>query len=159
VRLSKTLDAKKRLGIFLVAILTIVGTLVLITPGAASAAAHCSGALIDSKPLTLPGRWSPGTMYLYNNSSTGKNCAWASNETGVSHQMSIVLYRCSNHSTTTCNGFEDINSTNTDSGRYTSYVGPVNTLGSAAGMCIFAQAVLGLDNGADYTATIRGHCG
>jgi hypothetical protein len=159
MRISKALDTKKRIGVSLTAILMIVGALVLITPATASAAPLCSGTQIDSKPLTLPGRWSPGTLYLYNNASTGKNCAWASNKTGVAHSMSIKILRCHNRSTSTCDAFEDQNSTNTDSGRYTSYVGPVNTLGSAAGMCIFVEAVLSLDSGVDYAATIRGHCG
>jgi hypothetical protein len=133
----------------------------LAAPSAASAATSCSGSLIDSAPIRAGGH-TYGTLDVYYNSSTGKNCAKATNATGVRRSMSVWVFRCKDGTGTTVANCKDLDGpvqgVNYDSGDYISYAGPVNTKGSSAGLCIRAGASMSLAS-SDATAAIGGHCG
>ncbi|MBR7825054.1 hypothetical protein KDK95_01960 [Actinospica sp. MGRD01-02] len=131
----------------------------------AQASSLCSGVEVDHASLVdVEGTdVARGTLYLYYDSSTGKNCAYATNNTGVRHEMDVYITRCAagtGQTVSTCQDSDPLvtGTANDDYGNYISYAGPVNTLGSAAGVCI--KAFGGIDTGTEYaSAFIGGHCG
>jgi hypothetical protein len=148
----------------LAAAMLAAGAIMLLGASPAAAATSCAGSLIDSQPMTdLAGSGATyGTLYVYYDSSTGKNCAKATNSTGVSHDMIVWISRCApgtGSSWYNCNTSDPfVQGGNYDRGYYHAYAGPVNTPGSAAGRCIeaYSQITVGTKTG---TADIGGHCG
>jgi hypothetical protein len=132
-----------------------------VAPSPASAATSCSGSLIDSAPIKA-GTKTYGTLSVYYNSSTRKNCAKATNATGARQWMSVWVFRCESGTGSTVKNCSPLDSPtqgiNYDSGDYVSYAGPVNTKGVSAGLCIYAGA--SMEVGSAYpAASIGGHCG
>lgn len=145
----------------------IVGAGLFVFTGSAPAQASslCSGVEVDHASLVdVEGTdVARGTLYLYYDASTGKNCAYATNNTGVRHDMDVYITRCAAGTGQTVSSCQDSDplvpgTANDDYGNYISYAGPVNTLGSASGVCI--KAFGGIDTGTEYaSAFIGGHCG
>ncbi|GAA2564176.1 hypothetical protein GCM10010435_40520 [Winogradskya consettensis] len=147
----------------LAALLLLTSLLAFAAPSPANAdvSGSCSGTQIDSKAIK-GGSHTYGTLYVYYDSSTGKNCAKATNTTGTAHQLAVWVFRCkagSSGTQATCD-FTDTptENKNLDSGVFSSYAGPVHTLGSAAGRCIYAGAQM-VTSGGEARADIWGHCG
>lgn len=128
----------------------------------AQAAALCSGTEIDHATLTdAYNGAAEGTLYVYYNSSTGHNCAYATNGTGVRHTTFVWIERCKSGTGKDydCDYLDTLTQgKNYDLGSYISYAGPVNTLGSASGLCIEAYGEIDYGN-SFATADIEGHCG
>ncbi|MFI5932005.1 hypothetical protein [Actinoplanes sp. NPDC051494] len=131
------------------------------SPASADVSGNCSGSLIDTMAIkSRNGTY--GTLRVYYDSSTKKNCAKATNNTGAAHQMSVFVFRCkvgSSGTQATCDSPDKATENkNVDTGVFSSYAGPVYTLGSSAGRCIYAGAEM--EVGTDYArADLWGHCG
>lgn len=147
---------KKVLTVLGAAIAMFLGTLAL-APAASAGAYGCAGSQIDSYPMYASGGIRYGTVYLYYDSSTGKNCgvtvATTAGGYGVSKHMRIEIVVCSQ--TVDTGSCTPINST-VDDGNYLYYAGPRSI--SAAGRCI---AVTGqIDYNGKYAGAFDiGHCG
>ncbi|MBR7825050.1 hypothetical protein KDK95_01940 [Actinospica sp. MGRD01-02] len=130
----------------------------------AQASSVCSGTQVDSASMTdINGSGAVGgTLYLYYNSSTGRNCAYATNATGARHSMTVWVSRCApgtGQEWYNCQGSDSlIQGEDYDAGNYISYAGPANTLGSAAGVCVEAYGEIDYGN-VVATANLGGHCG
>jgi hypothetical protein len=128
----------------------------------ASAATSCTGTLVDSAPTTdVDSGARYGTLYLYYDSATGRNCAKATNTTGGAHEMMVWITRCDagtgDH--TMCSPSDGIEQgRNYDHGTYSQYAGPVNTLGSASGRCVEAYTWIQVGSKLGEV-DITGHCG
>ncbi len=135
-------------------------------PSAAAAAlpASCTGTLIDSKPIK-EGSTSYGTLWVYYNASTQRNCAKATKfDTSKQQQFTVWIFRCPEPDATTpqscATNEEAVQGRNLDSGPYWSYAGAVTTLGNSSRICIYAGAELELQRAARYArADLVGHCG
>ncbi|GAA2564177.1 hypothetical protein GCM10010435_40530 [Winogradskya consettensis] len=153
----------RRTGLSAALLLTPLLSLAALAPAPASAAVtgSCSGTEIDTAAMKS-GSHTYGTLHLYYNSSTGKNCAKATNVTGAARDMSVWVLRCFGTSgpvASRCNSQDGpVQNVNYDSGHYSSYAGPVNTKGSAAGTCINAGSTIEVGS-ITATAQIYGHCG
>ncbi|SFL07968.1 hypothetical protein SAMN05216275_15217 [Streptosporangium canum] len=113
------------------AALTLAAAALVSTVSASPAqAADCSGSLIEHLPVG-----SLGYLDIYYSSSTGNNCARL-NSTGSSYgeskYMSVRLNACSASSTSVCNVLD----TDSDSGYFEYYAGPVTVYGK--GRCLRA---------------------
>ncbi|HET9170951.1 MAG TPA: hypothetical protein VFN97_16055 [Actinospica sp.] len=130
----------------------------------AQASSVCSGTQVDSASMTdIHGSGAVGgTLYLYYNSSTGRNCAYATNATGARHSMIVWVSRCAPGTGQEWYNCQDSDSltqgSDYDAGNYISYAGPVNTLGSAAKVCVEAYGEIDYGN-VIATADLGGHCG
>jgi hypothetical protein len=149
----------RKTGLVLATLLAALGAFV--APSAASAVptGTCAGTVIDSAPMKsgITNR-TFGTLRLYYDSSSGKNCARATNGLGETHLMSVFIFRCKSGTGSTYKTCKPLDAVVLDEGHYSSYAGPVYTRGSAAGLCVYAGADM-LD-GDDYArADIGGHCG
>jgi hypothetical protein len=143
-----------------VTLTTLVGSLVL-APAASAAEYGCGGSRIDSYPIT--GQIPIGTdrtfgyIYLYYDSSTGKNCAvTVATETGGygdSKPMYLRIDRCKEMVYTgNCAGTDSAK----DSGDYLYQAGPRSV--SAANHCV--RVVGKITYRRQVTSTTRiGHCG
>jgi hypothetical protein len=146
---------RSRIRAGLAAALLLAPLLALAVPSAASAAVNCSGSLIDTATLKVGGNVK-GTLYVYYNSSTRKNCAKATNTSGATREMSLWLARCrpGTGDSTVCDPIDQ----SSDYGNYHSYAGPIDTKGPSAGLCI--EAGVWMRVGSDYPhAYVTGHCG
>ncbi|WP_075031803.1 hypothetical protein [Streptomyces mirabilis] len=107
------------------ALLAIVGGLVL-APAASAATYGCSGSEIGTYPVTTSGGTNYGTIHIYYDSSTGKNCAAAVGSSAVSGKsniyMSVTIFKCSQTSPSSSCSYV---SSDPDSGYYSYYAGPV----------------------------------
>jgi hypothetical protein len=138
------------------------GAALTVAAGPAQAATSCSGSWVDSAPIkdqTGSAVW--GTLSVYYNSSTGRNCAKATNTTGAVRNEFVWISRCKKgtgahwYDCTISDNF--VQGKNYDRGNYSSYAGPVNTLGSADGVCIEAYAEIAVGSKIG-SADIGGHC-
>ncbi|MFI5932004.1 hypothetical protein [Actinoplanes sp. NPDC051494] len=147
---------------FLVAALLLSPLFVLTGPSPASAATgSCDGTLIDSAPIKAGGS-TYGTLYVYYNSSTGKNCAKATNTTGARRSMTLWLFRCAAGTGSTYASCDPIDTpdqdVNFDADDYISYAGPIHNKGTSAGRCIYTGVDMVVGNTVPK-ARIGGHCG
>ena len=144
-------------AVLLAPLLTLPGP----APASAEVSGNCSGQQIDSAPIRAGGR-TYGTLFLHYDSSIGKNCAKATNTSGAARDMSLWLFRCAEGTGSTPATCRDLDQPtedlNFDSGRFSSYAGPVYNKRSSAGLCIRAGVVM--EVGGSYPdAEIGGHCG
>lgn len=160
---SKTATIRRLAGV--AATTALVGAGVFLAGSApAQASTLCSGTEVDHAAMTdIAGSGKVGgTLYVFYNSSTGRNCAYATNGTGVRHSMFVWISRCASGTGQEWYNCQDsdsfIQGEDYDAGNYISYAGPVNTLGSASGVCIEAYGEIDY-NGITATADIGGHCG
>ncbi|MEU7898567.1 hypothetical protein AB0B45_37610 [Nonomuraea sp. NPDC049152] len=121
-------------------------------------AASCSGSQIDSIAVKRGGS-TYGTLKLYYNSSTGKNCARLDRVVnyGTKAGMILSLYACGKGwSQSKC--FRDHYDIGQDSGQFGEYAGPVTVNGK--GRCILVQGNVSDKNAnwANYTSPVF-HCG
>jgi hypothetical protein len=148
--------SSRRSVALIISLLLSICALAAMNQASASAATSCSGTQIDSAPLKA-GSKRAGTLYLYYNSTTKKNCAKATNTTPSRKTMGVEITRCYDGADP-CSAMDERTSTTYDEGDYIDYAGPVNTPHSSAGLCIYTGAWL-YDGSDFYSASIRGHCG
>ncbi|MFD5661369.1 hypothetical protein [Streptomyces hirsutus] len=145
-------------------VLTVLGTVfavflgtVALAPAASAGAYGCAGSQINSYSLYGDTTVSYGTIYLYYDSSTGKNCAAMASTSaggyGVKKPMTLHLRVCSQRSDT---GGCTVTDGAIDSGSYAYYAGPVSV--KAAGHCIWILGTVTY-NGKSAGASDIGHCG
>lgn len=151
---------KKSLARFAV-VASIAAGCVSIAPAAHAGGYGCSGSQIDSYTVKTSGGTQYGTIFLYYDSSTGKNCA-ASVRTsaggyGTSAWMNVNLYKCAE--TTPGNGCTTTSVQDHDAGNYAYYAGPVEV--SAAGHCISVDSTIKRTDGslAQRWVNTGVHCG
>ena len=128
----------------------------------AAAATACTGRHIDSESIRDTAGKVYGTLDLYYDSSTRRNCAKAINGTGHRHTMIVQITPCrrgTGATTYSCLATElFVQGKNMDEGNYISYAGPVNTIGPSAGLCIEASAAIYVGLPIEPYAIIPGHC-
>lgn len=138
-----------------------VGAGIFVAPSAHASGWGCSGTQIDTYAVKTPSGTTWGTVHLYYNSSTGKNCAVnvlnaAGGEGTLNQEVSVYLYKCpaGTKAGDACNVTDDDDA---DSGVYAYYAGP--TTMSAVDRCVRVEAyiVKGYMNGAKYIGKAD-HC-
>jgi len=157
------MTSRLRAGFTAGLLLTSLFTLAAQSPASAEPTGNCDGQLIDTADIRAGGR-SFGTLRLYYNSSTRKNCAKASKASrlvGTRHYMSVWIIRCKDgtgETISTCDQIDQpTDGLNIDSGEFTSYAGPVHNKGLSAGLCIDAGVTMEVGS-AFPRASIGGHC-
>lgn len=146
---------KKALAV-LGAVFSIFAGMLTLAPAASASGYGCSGSQIDTYPMYNSGTLF-GDVYLYYDSSTGKNCAvtvaTSAGGYGVSKLMYVSIDRCNETvDTGNCTGPAGVS----DKGYYDYYAGPVSI--SAAGHCIAVTGQITY-NGKYAGAFDIGHCG
>ncbi|WP_405881064.1 hypothetical protein OG747_22110 [Streptomyces sp. NBC_01384] len=150
---------KRIFGIIVAAFIMLGGGLVL-APSAFAGGYGCSGNQIDTYPVTYSGE-TFGNVYLYYDSSTGKNCAVtvsnSSHGYGSSKYMYVRVEKC--QQTAPSGGYCTIYSPEVwddNGGDFLYYAGPVTV--SAAGHCI---SVVGEISWQGHLGDVQavGHCG
>ncbi|MFC8518874.1 hypothetical protein [Streptomyces sp. NPDC057257] len=130
---------------------------IVLAPAASAGAYGCAGSQVDSYPMYGEPGVSYGTIYLYYDTSTGKNCAvmvsTAAGGYGVKKSMQLYLRVCSQ---TTDTGACTETGGAGDNGNYAYYAGPVSV--KAAGHCIRVVGVIGPYKGNYAGANDVGHC-
>ena len=149
----------KRIWGILVAVLALLGGGLLLAPAAQASGYGCSGNLIDNYPVTYSGS-TFGNVYLYYDSSTGKNCAVtvsnSSHGYGSSKWMVVELEKCTQTvDTGTCSSYSPAQEVK-DQGNYLYQAGPVSI--SAAGHCILIYGRIDWAGNTGGAFDI-GHCG
>lgn len=143
------------------AALAAAGVTLIGVPHADAATGGCSGSLIESRTLKV-GKTTVGSMALYYNASTGRNCA-RTNHGGVTWDKKtytlIEIYTCKNHTPgRNC----DLDKHASDHGNYSRYAGPVSVYGR--GKCIAVHANIWWKGDATvysggYSSLQTTHCG
>ncbi|WP_371598677.1 hypothetical protein [Streptomyces sp. NBC_00564] len=141
----------------LAAVSSIFFGMLALAPTASAAGYGCAGSQIDSYPMYATGGTQFGTVFLYYDSSTGKNCAvtvaTAAGGYGVSKLMHIEIVKCSQTvDTGSCTGVDSV----VDHDYYQYYAGPRSI--NAAGHCIAVTGQITY-NGKYAGAFDIGHCG
>lgn len=156
------LSAKKRFTAMLTAAASITGLAIVAAPSASattttasSAAAYgCSGTEIDSYAVKTSGGTTFGTIHLYYDSSTGRNCAVnVANAAGGYGTYTIKNVYLGVYGGTTV--YDPAFGSTT---KYANYAGPVSV--SAPGKCILVGGVIQSPAGtiASYSSEAT-HCG
>ncbi|MEV6111230.1 hypothetical protein AB0L59_01630 [Streptomyces sp. NPDC052109] len=129
---------KRKIVAILASVAAVIGFSILSAPAASAAGYGCSGNQIDSYSVKTSGGSQYATIYLYYDSSTGKNCAVTVSTSaggyGSSKPMGAWLYVCTQ---TSPSGTCSTTTTQGDSGNYAYYAGPVSVY--AAGHCILVD--------------------
>jgi hypothetical protein len=153
----------RRIGIVAAMTCLAGGAAAIAASPALAASGSCAGIQVASSTMQLNGGGNYGTLYLYYDSSTGRNCAKATNGVGQTAGMDVSITRCApgtGQSWTDCDASDPrIQGEDYDSGSYRYYAGPVTTLGSAQGVCIWAEGSIDIPSGGFAYANIGGHCG
>lgn len=148
-------------------ILLTLGWMFTLSPAAnaaTTAAYGCSGSQVDTYPVKTSGGSVWGNIYLYYDSSTGKNCAvnvaTSAGYYGTPTVKTMDIWRCVAGSTagTPCQT-DAVSQDPTTSVLYSEYAGPVSL--SAAGRCIeLAASEWSPDGSTIAQANINAtHCG
>jgi hypothetical protein len=155
---------KKLVSLAATAVLLVTSLVTLAAPASAAVSGDCDGRLIDTADIRAGGT-SYGTLRLYYNASARTNCAKAVKAerlVGPRHQMSVWVIRCREGTGTTVNNCDPLDqpsqNINYDSGRYTTYAGPVHNKGFSDGLCLRVGALMEVGS-ALPDAAIGGHCG
>ncbi|MFF5341946.1 hypothetical protein ACWDUG_16370 [Streptomyces cellulosae] len=148
---------KKTLAV-LGATFSIMAGMFTMAPSASAGGYGCSGSQIDSFPMYASGGTLFGNVFLYYDSSTGRNCAvtvaTSAGGYGVAKYMYVGISRCNETvDTGSCSGSASVVDKK-DSYKY--YAGPVSI--AAAGHCIAVTGQIEY-NGKYAGAFDIGHCG
>ncbi|SED52115.1 hypothetical protein SAMN05428939_5429 [Streptomyces sp. TLI_105] len=141
------------------------GSLFVAAPPASAASYGCTGTQIDSYALKTSSGVTNGTVYLYYDSSTGKNCAAAvatsAGGYGTPTLKMVWLVKCRAGVTQgqTCeSGDAYVQDPPSSSTKYTYYAGPVSV--SAAGRCIAWGGSISSPSGDNaHHHSYASHCG
>lgn len=150
------------------AVLLALGGTAFLAPSASAAASAygCSGSQVDSYAVTTGSGTTFGTIHLYFDSSTGRNCAVnvanAAGGYGTPTAKSVYIVRCAAGSKAGSPCAMDgqvADPASSNSGvKYSQYAGPVSI--SAAGRCIMVGGLIESPSGsvAGYNS-VATHCG
>ncbi|MTE19412.1 hypothetical protein F0L17_09785 [Streptomyces sp. TRM43335] len=133
--------SSKRVVSVLISMLAMCAFGIVNAPAASAGAYGCPGGQINSYPIKTDAGTLYGNIYLYYDSSTGKNCAvavkTAAGGYGTPNYVAVTLFRCK---TSTPGAFCDWAGQPNDSdyGTFSYYAGPVELY--AAGKCIHVHA-------------------
>jgi len=133
MRRAATTTTARGIAAMLSASAVFLGLSVAVPATASADGWGCAGAQIDSYPVTA-GTLKMGTVYLYWDNNTGRNCAVNvayGSFYGRQKQMSISMYPCAYDAEGYC---DQVSPTATDDGPYRYYAGPVSV--PARGLCI-----------------------
>jgi hypothetical protein len=150
---------RKRLGSAAAALGIAAATLVISAPTASAGGYGCAGNQIATYPVKY-GSTTYGTLHVYYDSSTGKNCAVNVATTaggyGVDKYMEVTITRCSETSPSSTCHVQDQDFEGYYPFKY--YAGPVTV--SAANHCINISGRINYNgNKAFGTAYGANHCG
>ncbi|MFG2882992.1 hypothetical protein ACGFYV_11935 [Streptomyces sp. NPDC048297] len=149
---------RKALGI-LATTAAVIASGVILAPAASAGTYGCAGSEIDTYPVKTNGGTQYGTIHLFYDSSTGRNCAvnvaTSAGGYGTSERTMVYLAECSGTTLSSCTS--SFITSDIDSGYFAYYAGPVSI--PAAGHCILVSGARehnGVNAGAQFGPV---HCG